>query len=52
MFIRRNLSLAPLAVLTIAGSTAGAAVAAHSLGNSATVPPAHPRHSIEPQLDR
>ena len=52
MFIRRNLPLALLAALTIAGSTAGAAIAAASHGNPSTVQPVHPTQSITAQLDR
>jgi large repetitive protein len=52
MFTRRILPLALLSALTIAGSTAGAAIAANSQGSPSTVRTAHPTHSITAQLDR
>ena len=51
MFARRILPLALLSALTIAGSTAGAAIAANSQGYPSTVRTTHPTHSITAQLD-
>jgi IPT/TIG domain len=53
MFTRRHLPLTIplLAALTIAGATAGAAIAANSQGHPSTVRTAHPTHNITAQLD-
>ena len=52
MFIRRVLPLALLTAFTIAGTTAGAAIAANSQGYASTVRTAPPTHSVTAQLDR
>jgi IPT/TIG domain len=52
MFIRRYLPVALFAALSIAGSTAGAAIATNSHGNRSTVELAQPTHGATAQLDR